>query len=85
MCSHDCTQLEIVLNVATVARRSKANLMLRMCLLSSSRKKNKQFGGQKPVDGFSVRWHKSAIANYGISYESNRPYTTGPATRPFSQ
>jgi len=65
-----------------LARKSKANLMLRMCLLSSLRKENKQFEGQKPVDGFSVRRHKSAIASYGISYESNRPCTTGPELVP---
>jgi hypothetical protein len=57
MCSnHDCTQMEIVLTSLTIARRSKANLMLRMCLLSSLRKENKQSGGQKAVDGFSVRY-----------------------------
>ena len=41
MCSHhDCTQMEIVLNGPTIARRSKANLMLRMWLLSSLRKRS---------------------------------------------
>jgi len=76
--------MEIVLNGPTIARRSKANLMLRMWVAFLLEEK-KQFGGQKPVDGFSVRRYKSAIASYDISYEPNRPCTTGPATRPFAQ
>jgi hypothetical protein len=51
--------------------------MLRMCLLSSLGKANKQFGGQKPSTVFQYVTRKSAIASYGISYESNRSCPMG--------